>query len=109
MGVVAAEHEGCQYGARQWVQETGSAGTATTAPIAERLYIEYTDQEEDSAWMPKRIAQDWEELERSLHAAGVSPEEIDSGARALLAQARGHLPAEARKALTRSRGNYSRG
>ena len=59
--------------------------------------------------MPKRIAQDWEGLERSLHAAGVSPEEIDSGARALLAQARGHLAAEARKALTRARGNYSRG
>jgi transcriptional regulator with XRE-family HTH domain len=31
--------------------------------------------------------------------AGVSPEEIDSGARALLAQTRGHQLAEARKQL----------
>ena len=49
--------------------------------------------------MPKRIAQDWEELERDLHAAGVSPEEIESGARALLAQARGHQLSEARKQM----------
>jgi ribosome-binding protein aMBF1 (putative translation factor) len=49
--------------------------------------------------MPKRIAQDWEELEQDLHAAGVSPEEINTGARALLAQARGHQLAEARKQL----------
>jgi ribosome-binding protein aMBF1 (putative translation factor) len=49
--------------------------------------------------MPKRIAQDWEELEQDLHAAGVSPEEIESGARVLLAQARGHQLAEARKQL----------
>lgn len=49
--------------------------------------------------MAKRIAQDWEELERDLHAAGVSPEEIESGARALLAQSRGHQLAEARKQL----------
>ncbi len=33
--------------------------------------------------MPKRIAQDWEELERDLHAAGVSPEAIESGALAI--------------------------
>jgi ribosome-binding protein aMBF1 (putative translation factor) len=68
-------------------------------PIAERLYIEYTDQQQGVADMPKRIAPDREELERDLHAAGVSPEEIDSGARALLAQARGHQLAEARKQL----------
>lgn len=49
--------------------------------------------------MPKRIARDWEELEQDLHAAGVSPQEIDAGARALLAQARGHQLAEARKQL----------
>lgn len=49
--------------------------------------------------MPKRIAQDWEDLERELHAAGVSPEEIESRARTLLAQARGHQLAESRKQL----------
>lgn len=49
--------------------------------------------------MPKRIAQDWEELERDMHAAGVSPEEIESGALALLAQARAHQLAGARKQL----------
>lgn len=47
--------------------------------------------------MPKRIAQDWEDLEREPHAAGVSPKEIEAGARTLLAQARGHQPAESRK------------
>lgn len=47
--------------------------------------------------MPERIAHDREELERNLHAAGVSPDEIKSGARALLAQARGHQLAEARE------------
>ncbi len=46
--------------------------------------------------MPKRIAQDWEALERELHAAGVSPAEIEAGARRLLAQARGQQPAAAR-------------
>jgi len=49
--------------------------------------------------MPKRIAQDWETLEQELHAAGVSPEEIEAGARHLLAQARGHQLAQARKDL----------
>jgi ribosome-binding protein aMBF1 (putative translation factor) len=49
--------------------------------------------------MPKRTPQDWEILERELHAAGVSPEEIEAGARTLLAQARGHQLAEARKEL----------
>src|SRR5258708_927398 len=41
--------------------------------------------------MPKRTPQEWETLERELHAAGVSPEEIEAGARALLAQARKQL------------------
>lgn len=49
--------------------------------------------------MPKRAALEWEVLEQELHAAGVSPEEIDAGARRLLAQARGHQLAEARKQL----------
>jgi hypothetical protein len=40
-----------------------------------------------------------EDLERELHAAGVSPEEIEAGARRLLAQARGHQLAETRKQL----------
>ncbi|HXL91443.1 MAG TPA: helix-turn-helix transcriptional regulator [Streptosporangiaceae bacterium] len=47
--------------------------------------------------MPKRIARDWEELERELHVAGVPPEEIEAGARHLLAVARGTQLADARK------------
>jgi ribosome-binding protein aMBF1 (putative translation factor) len=47
--------------------------------------------------MPKRTPQDWETLERELHAAGVSPEEIEAGARLLLAQARGQQLAQARR------------
>src|ERR1700734_562411 len=50
--------------------------------------------------MPKRTPLDWEDLERELHTAGVSPEEIEAGARRLLAQSRGHQLAETRKQLT---------
>src|ERR1022692_712568 len=49
--------------------------------------------------MPKRTPLDWDDLERELHAAGVSPEEIEAGARQLLAQARGHQLAQTRKEL----------
>lgn len=49
--------------------------------------------------MPKRTPVDWEDLERELHAAGVSPEGIEAGAREMLARARGHQLAEARKQL----------
>ncbi len=49
--------------------------------------------------MPKRTPRDWVELERELRAAGVSPEEIEAGARRLLAQARGHQLAQTRKQL----------
>ena len=49
--------------------------------------------------MPKRTPLDWADLECELHAAGVSPEEIEAGARRLLAQARGHQLAEIRKQL----------
>ena len=49
--------------------------------------------------MPKRTPRDWETLEQELHAAGVSPAEIEAGARGLLAEARGHQLAEARKQL----------
>jgi ribosome-binding protein aMBF1 (putative translation factor) len=49
--------------------------------------------------MPKRTPRDWEELERELHAAGVSAEEIEAGARKLLAQARGTQLADARKQM----------
>lgn len=49
--------------------------------------------------MPKREPLDWEDLEQDLHAAGVNPEEIQVGARLLLAQARGHQLAETRKQL----------
>src|SRR5271170_2005774 len=49
--------------------------------------------------MPERTPLDWADLERELHAAGVSPEEIEAGARRLLAQARGRQLAETRKQL----------
>ena len=49
--------------------------------------------------MAKRNPLDWEDLERELHAAGVAPEEIEAGARQLLAQARGHQLAQTRKRL----------
>src|SRR5258708_955640 len=49
--------------------------------------------------MPKRTALDWADLERELHAAGVSAEEIEAGARRLLARARGRQLAETRKQL----------
>jgi predicted transcriptional regulator len=49
--------------------------------------------------MPKRTPLDWEDLERELHAAGVSSEEIEAGVRQLLAQARGHQLAQTRKQL----------
>jgi len=49
--------------------------------------------------MPKRTPLDWEGLERELYTAGVSPEEIEAGARRLLAQARGFQLAETRKQL----------
>jgi len=49
--------------------------------------------------MPKREPGDWEDLVQNLYAAGVSPEEIQAGARDLLAQARGHQLAETRKQL----------
>jgi ribosome-binding protein aMBF1 (putative translation factor) len=39
---------------------------------------------------------EWEDLERELHAAGVSPQEIEDGARQLLARARGYQLAETR-------------
>jgi hypothetical protein len=40
--------------------------------------------------MPKRTARDWDELEQELYAAGVSSEEVEAGARKLLATARGN-------------------
>jgi ribosome-binding protein aMBF1 (putative translation factor) len=49
--------------------------------------------------MPKRTLQDWEPLEEELHAAGVTAEEIQAGARRLLAENRGHQLAETRKQL----------
>jgi ribosome-binding protein aMBF1 (putative translation factor) len=49
--------------------------------------------------MPRRAPQDWETLERELHAADVSHAEIEAGARELLARTRGHQLAEARKQL----------
>src|ERR1017187_7579818 len=49
--------------------------------------------------MPKRTPLDWDDLERELHAAGVSPSEIEAGARQLLARARGYQLAQTRKQL----------
>jgi ribosome-binding protein aMBF1 (putative translation factor) len=49
--------------------------------------------------MPKREPLDWEDLERDLHAAGVTPAEIEAGARELLAQSRGRQLAETRRQL----------
>src|ERR1700730_12575392 len=66
-------------------------------PIADQLYQDYTAEAEKQRVMPKRIPLDWEDLERELHAAGVSPEEIETGARRLLGHARGHQLAEIRK------------
>ena len=50
--------------------------------------------------MPKRTPLEWEILERETHTAGDSPEEIEAGARALLAQARGFQLAQSRKQLS---------
>ena len=44
--------------------------------------------------MPERTPLDWENLERELHAAGVSPKVIEAGARQMLARTRGHQLAE---------------
>jgi hypothetical protein len=49
--------------------------------------------------MPKRTPPDRGDLERERHAARVSPQETDAGARQLLAQARGHQFAETRNQL----------
>jgi DNA-binding XRE family transcriptional regulator len=47
--------------------------------------------------MPKKTPQDWEVLEEQLYAAGVDREEVQAGARRLLAEARGYQLAETRK------------
>ncbi|AQS68509.1 helix-turn-helix transcriptional regulator [Streptomyces pactum] len=47
--------------------------------------------------MPKKTPQDWEALEQELYSAGVAPAEVEAGSRRLLAEARGHQLAEARK------------
>jgi len=49
--------------------------------------------------MPKRTPRDWEPLDEEFHTAGVTPEEIQAGARRLLAENRGHQLAETRKQL----------
>ncbi|MDX6743513.1 helix-turn-helix transcriptional regulator [Actinocorallia sp. A-T 12471] len=43
------------------------------------------------------VPEDWETLEAELYAAGVTPAEVEDGARRLLAEARGHQLAEARR------------
>jgi DNA-binding transcriptional regulator YiaG len=49
--------------------------------------------------MARRTLLDWADLERELHAARVPAEEIEAGARRLLARARGQQLAETRKQL----------
>jgi DNA-binding XRE family transcriptional regulator len=49
--------------------------------------------------VPKRTPQDGKAPEQALPAAGVSPAEAGAGARKLLAEARGHQLAQARKHL----------
>lgn len=49
--------------------------------------------------MRKRTPLGWEDLERELCVVGVSPEEIETGAREMLARARGYQLAESRKHL----------
>ncbi|MFC5856272.1 hypothetical protein ACFPZI_32250 [Streptomyces chlorus] len=66
-------------------------------PLAEEFYHEYTSGEDEGVTMPKKAAQDWDVLEQELYAAGVEPAEVEAGSRRLLAEARGHQLAEARK------------
>ncbi|WP_328845619.1 helix-turn-helix domain-containing protein [Streptomyces sp. NBC_00258] len=47
--------------------------------------------------MPKKAPQGRETLEQELYSAGVGPAEVETGSRRLLAEARGHQLAEARK------------
>ena len=54
-----------------------------------------------ATYVPERQPQ--VDPERKLHAAGILPEEIDAGARQLLAQARGHQLAETRKRWARAK------
>lgn len=68
-------------------------------PLAEQFVHRLHSGRPGVTNMPKRTPQDWEILERELHAAGVSPAVIEAGARELLARARGHQLAEARKQL----------
>jgi ribosome-binding protein aMBF1 (putative translation factor) len=49
--------------------------------------------------MARKTPQQWEALEQQLYAAGVDPADVAAGARQLLAEARGHQLAEARKQL----------
>lgn len=49
--------------------------------------------------MPKRTPLDWADLEQELHTAGVTPGQIEAGARELLARSRGYQLAQARKEL----------
>ncbi len=72
-------------------------------PTAERLYLEYMADNQEQPGNAEAYPQDWEIFEQELHAAGVSPEEIEPGTRLLLAQARGHQLAQARKDLSLGR------
>lgn len=47
--------------------------------------------------MPRTTPQDWETLEQEPYSAGADPAEVEAGSRRLLAEARGHQLATARK------------
>ena len=64
-------------------------------PLAEQLYIDYTEGLGTS--------------EHELYAVGVSAEEIQAGARRLLAENRGARPAETRKQLGLAQKGHCRG
>jgi ribosome-binding protein aMBF1 (putative translation factor) len=49
--------------------------------------------------MAKRTQLDWQDLERELHDAGVQPEEIEAGARRMLARTRAHQLADTRRRM----------
>jgi DNA-binding XRE family transcriptional regulator len=76
---------------------TGSAGIGRTSPSLSGSTLSTPRMEISD--VPKRTPRDWEELERELHAVGVSGEEIEAGARKLLALARGTQLADARKQM----------
>jgi DNA-binding XRE family transcriptional regulator len=84
-------------GSQVIVLVTGSGGTSRTSRSPSSCTWTTPQKKRNSPSCLSAPPLDWEDLERELHAAGVSREEIDAGGRRLLAQARGHQLAETRK------------